>query len=98
MTLFDSIGFVAKLMASGYSREQAEALAKALAEVATTELATKADIEKLKTQIDAADKTVDLKLTALEQKLGSKIRETFNVQITITMLTGLVIILSNMLK
>src|SRR5258706_13265573 len=51
MIAFDTLRFVKRLQAAGYTPEQAEAQAEAYAEAGSESLATKLDIEITKTQL-----------------------------------------------
>lgn len=57
---FDTLKFVEKLEAGGFTHAQAKAAAEAVAEATSQELATKADIAGVKAEIEIAKR--DLKI------------------------------------
>jgi hypothetical protein len=59
----DTLNFVRRLTGAGMERQMAEAIVEGLAEADTSELATKADIADLRTELksDIADLRVELK-------------------------------------
>jgi hypothetical protein len=62
--IFDTLRYSKKLVAVGFTQQQAEAQTEALAEIVDDKLATKRDIEDLKKEI----KELELRMTI---KLGS---------------------------
>ncbi len=68
---FDTLKFVEKLEAGGFTRQQAKAAAEAFADAAGQELATKADIGRIENSIELAKR--DLKIwfgTAMVAAVG----------------------------
>lgn len=61
---FDTLKFVEKLEAAGVSHAQAKATAEAFAEATSQELATKADLALLKTDLETKIEKAELRLEA----------------------------------
>jgi hypothetical protein len=51
-TMIDTLGYVKKLTAAGFSRDQAEAQAEAFRDDIATQVATKADLDAMGTRLD----------------------------------------------
>jgi len=77
--VFDSLGYAKRLRDGGVPRDQAEAHAEAARDFIMVELATKADVLGLKTELGGRITEFQAEfrnsLTALEGKLGGKITE-----------------------
>ncbi len=67
--MFNTLMYTKKLEQAGMAREQAEAQMQILAEILEVDVATKSDIKNLEHQIA----NLDLRMSSLETKLGSKI-------------------------
>ena len=68
---FDTLKFVEKLEAGGFSHQQAKAAAEAFAEATGQELATKADIARLETGMQLLEQRLVIKLGAMVIALGA---------------------------
>ena len=66
--VFDTLAYTKKLLAGGFSKQQAEAQAEAIAELIDNNLVTKRDIEELRKDISADMKQLEHKMII---KLGS---------------------------
>ena len=75
MTLlaFDTHKFITSLTAAGMAPKQAEVLAQTYASVLTEQVATKADIETLRTEMKARFEAVDASFETLEHRLEAKL-------------------------
>jgi type VI protein secretion system component VasF len=73
-TMIDTLGYVKKLTAAGFSREQAEAQAEAFRDDIATQVTTKADLDalglRLEHKIDNLEVRFDGKLTLLHWMCG----------------------------
>ena len=70
---FDTLKFVEKLEAGGFSHQQAKAAAEAFAEATSQELATKSDIATLRTDIDVLRTETRTSLQLLDQRMTIKL-------------------------
>lgn len=70
---FDTLKFVEKLEAGGFTRQQAKAAAEAFAEAAGQELATKSDIVALRSDMSRLETKLDTGLPVLEQRMTIKL-------------------------
>jgi hypothetical protein len=73
--IFDSLGYAKRLRDGGVPREQAEAHAEAARDFIMVELATKADLLGLKTELGGRITELRASVTELEGKLGGRITE-----------------------
>jgi uncharacterized protein involved in exopolysaccharide biosynthesis len=73
MVLIDTIALVSRLEAAGMSRQQAEAIATALAHADETNLATKTDVTALKADLDAAKAELRQEIAELRSELRTEI-------------------------
>ena len=73
MVLIDTIALVSRLEAAGMSRQQAEAIATALAHADETNLATKADVAALKADLEAAKAELRQEIAELRSELRTDI-------------------------
>lgn len=62
---FDTLKFVEKLEAGGFTHQQAKAAAEAFAEATSQELATKADVTRLETALQLLEQRMTIKLGGL---------------------------------
>jgi hypothetical protein len=62
---FDTLKFVERLEAGGFTPAQAKAAAQAFAEASSQELATKSDIAKLESSIQLLEQKMTIKLGGL---------------------------------
>ncbi|MEI7606359.1 MAG: hypothetical protein WCJ64_03130 [Rhodospirillaceae bacterium] len=62
---FDTLKFVEKLEAGGFTHQQAKAAAEAFADATSQELATKADIGRLETALLLLEQRMTIKLGGL---------------------------------
>ena len=65
---FDTLAYVNKLMSAGFTREQAEVQAEAIAELIDNNIATKRDIEELRKDLLVETKQLENRMTI---KLGT---------------------------
>jgi hypothetical protein len=72
---FDTLRFVKRLQAAGYTPEQAEAQAEAYAEAVGDALATKQDLELTKQELQHSISTVKSEVEAMATTLRGEIRE-----------------------
>jgi len=70
---FDTHKFITSLAAAGMAPKQAEVLAQTYASVLTERVATKADIETLRTEMKARFEAVDASFETLEHRLEAKL-------------------------
>ena len=70
MVLIDTIALVSRLEAAGMSRQQAEAIATALAHADETNLATKADVAALKADVAALKADLEAAKAELRQEIA----------------------------
>ncbi len=68
---FDTLKFVEKLEAGGFSHQQAKAAAEAFAEATGQELATKADIVRIETGMQLLEQRLVIKFGAMVIALGA---------------------------
>ena len=90
---FDSLGYAKRLRDRGVPNDQAEAHAEAVRDFIMPEIATKADVLAIKTDLLATEQRLQTefrtRITALETKLDSSITalgtriDTLNLQLTI---------------
>jgi uncharacterized protein involved in exopolysaccharide biosynthesis len=73
MVLIDTIALVSRLEAAGMSRQQAEAIATALAHADETNLATKADVAALKADLEAAKAELRQEIAEFRSELRTEI-------------------------
>lgn len=77
--ILDTLEFATKLKAGGFTEQQAEAQARALAEVIERQLASKADIEAyeldIKRDIQESENKLELKIESLRTELKHDIKE-----------------------
>ncbi|MBV8752562.1 MAG: hypothetical protein JO328_06855 [Hyphomicrobiales bacterium] len=73
--IFDSLGYAKRLRDGGVPLEQAEAHAEAARDFIMVELATKADVLGLKTELGGRITELRASVTELEGKLGGRITE-----------------------
>ncbi len=66
---FDTLEYAKELEAAGFTAEQAEVQAKALARIVDERLATKTDIAALKHDIEAVKVEIQRDMKALEERL-----------------------------
>ncbi len=62
---FDTLAYAKKLIAVGFTNEQAEVQAEAIADLINENLATKRDIEELKLEMKATENRIVIKLGAM---------------------------------
>lgn len=67
---FDTLKFVERLEAGGFTHQQAKAAAEAFAEATSQELVTKADITRLETRMETEMRLLEQRMTI---KLGGLI-------------------------
>ena len=76
-TMIDTLGYVKKLTAAGFSREQAEAQAEAFRDEIANQVVTKADLDaglmRLEHKIGGLDARLDHKIDSLGDRLDHKI-------------------------
>ena len=70
---FDSLGYVRRLEEAGVERRVAEAQAEVVRDFILEGVATKADIELLRTDMRAMEERFDGKLDVLEQRMTVKL-------------------------
>jgi hypothetical protein len=70
---FDTLKFVRKLEAGGFTSAQASAAAEAFAEATIQELATKTDLAALKADLAAVKADLEAKIERAELRLDAKI-------------------------
>ena len=84
--MIDTLGYAEALEQSGFSREQAKGAAKALNNTVGEELATKADLAQLSTELRAeiAESSAETRteLRAEMAQLGTELRTEFNADMT----------------
>jgi hypothetical protein len=75
-TMIDTLGYVKKLTAAGFSREQAEAQAEAFRDDIATQVTTKADLDalgvRLEHKIDNLEARFEHKIDNLEARFEGK--------------------------
>lgn len=67
---FDTLKFVERLEAGGFTREQAKAAAEAFSEAAGQELATKSDLKELETKQALGFAKIEGEMTLIKWMLG----------------------------
>ena len=70
---FDTHRFVKNLTESGFTEQQAEALAKEQVQLLNSNLATKVDLQAVKAELEAKIETVKADLQAVKADLEAKI-------------------------
>jgi hypothetical protein len=92
---FDSLGYAKRLRDRGVPNDQAEAHAEAARDFIMPEIATKADVLALKTDLLATEQRLQTefhtRITALETKLDSKID---NLALRLTVRLGAMIVVA----
>lgn len=68
-TRFDTLRYANRLEAAGFTKEQAQVQAEAFLEVVDDQLATKANLEHLESNMNAHFAEVDSRLTTLDGKI-----------------------------
>jgi len=71
----DTLAYARRLREAGFTEEQAEGQAKALAAAMTDSLATKQDLQELETRVDARFRQIDTCLIELEKRLETRMSE-----------------------
>lgn len=71
--VFDTLRYAKKLVKVGFTQQQAEVQAEALAEVVDDKLATKQDLEQTKSELKRDIKELDLKIEAIKNELLLKL-------------------------
>jgi hypothetical protein len=72
---FDTLKLARRLEAAGFPSKQAGDTAEALAEAVGTEIATKADIQAVRADLQAVERKLGADIRALEQKVGADLRD-----------------------
>ena len=62
---FDTLAYAKKMIAAGFTQQQAEVQAEALAEIIDEHIATKQDISDLKIELKAMEQRIIIKLGAM---------------------------------
>lgn len=70
---FDTLAYARRLREGGFTEQQAETQAAALAAAMTENLATRQDLAELRSHIDARFETVDIRFEDLEKRLNLSI-------------------------
>jgi len=70
---FDTLAYARRLREVGFSEQQAEGQAEALAAAMTDTLATKQDLREIESRIDGLEKHVDLRLDELEKRIDFRV-------------------------
>jgi hypothetical protein len=87
---FDTLKFVERLEAGGFTHGQAKAAAEAFAEATGQELATKRDLKEVEAGLRAEIKDVEARLKEVATRLEAKI-ETSSAALKVDILRGLVV-------
>lgn len=64
-----AVAVIHKLEAAGFDRRQAEAQVEAVAELMAADIATKADLQDIRTEITALRSDIDSRITALRSDM-----------------------------
>jgi len=80
MMAFDTLAYAKKLKEAGFTEQQAEVQAEALASIVESELATKRDLKEteaaLKRDLKEVESRLEAKLAEVESRLEAKLAET----------------------
>ena len=71
--VFDTLRYAKKMMKVGFTQQQAEAQAEAIAEIVDEKLATKQDLEQVKIELKRDIKELDLKIETIKNELLIKL-------------------------
>ncbi|MBV9251024.1 MAG: hypothetical protein JO227_17470 [Acetobacteraceae bacterium] len=109
--VFDTLGYAQRLRDAGVRQQQAEAHAEAARDFIMTELATRADLEALRRELqsgmDRFEARLEAKIAALDMKLNTAVEalgariDTLSLRLTVRlggMLTAAVAILAAIIK
>jgi hypothetical protein len=75
MPLIDTLAYARRLREAGFTDEQAEGQAEALAAAMTDTLATKQDVRELATRIDSLEKHLDTRFVEFEKRVAIRLDE-----------------------
>jgi hypothetical protein len=87
---FDSLGYAKRLREGGVPQDQAEAHAEAARDFIMAELATKADVLAVRTDLLATEQRLQTELRHMEQKLQSSI-DSLSLRLTVRLGTIVVV-------
>jgi hypothetical protein len=76
----DTLAYARRLREAGFTEQQAEGQAEALAAAMTDTLATKQDLRELETRVDARFAQVDVRLTELDRRMDERLTSRLNEQ------------------
>jgi hypothetical protein len=71
----DTLAYARQLREAGFSEQQAEGQAEALAAAMTDTLATKQDLHELEVRVDARFSTIDARFESLEKHFDNRLSE-----------------------